>query len=340
MREDQVMTNFQASKQLVRDFYSALDAADNEEINGVIQRFTSDDYLWRGMHPFYEQHSADDVADVFWKPFRTSFSSVQRRPDVFMAGLNDCDGFQSEWVCCMGHLMGLFDKEWLGIPPTGKMTFLRFCEFHRIEDGKIQETALFCDIISIMKQAGLEPLPPQTGAFFITPGPKTHDGLLFDAQDPAEGEKTLALINKMIHELTADYWESSEAHLGQSWHKDMIWFGPAGIGATYTRERYGKQHQHPFRAHLDDIVFNGHVTRFAEGHFGGFFGWANLSMKAGGNFMGLPASDRPTEMRVVDIYRRDGELLAENWIFIDILHFLYLQGLDVLGRMRELRPGG
>ena len=52
--------------------------------------------------------------------------------------------------------------------------------------------------------------------------------------------------------------------------------------------------------------------------------------------MGLPASDRPTEMRVVDIYRRDGDKLSENWIFIDILHFLSLQGMDVLDRMKTI----
>jgi hypothetical protein len=50
--------------------------------------------------------------------------------------------------------------------------------------------------------------------------------------------------------------------------------------------------------------------------------------------MGLPKGPR-ADMRVVDIYRRDGEKLAENWIFIDILHFLNMQGLDVLGRMNS-----
>ena len=49
--------------------------------------------------------------------------------------------------------------------------------------------------------------------------------------------------------------------------------------------------------------------------------------------MGLPASDIRAEMRVVDIYRRDGDKLAENWIFIDILHWLNQQGQDVLGRL-------
>jgi hypothetical protein len=39
------------------------------------------------------------------------------------------------------------------------------------------------------------------------------------------------------------------------------------------------------------------------------------------------------EMRIVDLYRREGDLLAENWIFIDHLHFLNQLGYDVLGRM-------
>lgn len=330
------MSDFQASKQLVRDFYAALDSAGPDAIPEVLHRFTGRDYQWRGMHPFYEQTGADAVAQVFWQPFRQAFSRVQRRQDVFMAGLNDCDNFQSEWVCSMGHLMGLFDENWLGIPASGKMGFLRYCEFNRVEGGRITETALFVDIIGLMQQVGLNPLPMQTGAAIITPGPMTHNGLLFDAQDPRESRKTLDLVNRMTRELTGSGMRSDGAELGNTWHDDMLWFGPAGIGATYTRARYDQQHQGPFARGLEDIVFNGHVSRIAEGEFAGWFGWANLSMKASGGFLGMPASDRPTEMRVVDIYRRDGDRLAENWIFIDLLHFLYLQGLDVLGRSRGI----
>ncbi len=54
--------------------------------------------------------------------------------------------------------------------------------------------------------------------------------------------------------LTTSYMRSPEEELARTWHKDMIWFGPAGIGATYTRERYEKQHPNPFRAHQDDIA--------------------------------------------------------------------------------------
>jgi hypothetical protein len=45
-------------------------------------------------------------------------------------------------------------------------------------------------------------------------------------------------------------------------------------------------------------------------------------------------------MRVVDIYRRQGDRLAENWVYIDLLHFLNLQGMDVLGRLKETRWRG
>lgn len=330
------MTDFQSSKALVLKFYEELDSAGDADIAGVLARHTAEGYHWRGMHPFYEQDGAQAVADVFWRPFRRAFTSIQRRPDVFFAGLNEIDGFKSVWVCSMGHLMGLFDEDWLGIPSTGKMGFLRYVEFNRVAAGKIQETALFCDVIGVMQQAGLNPLPTQTGAALITPGPRTHAGLLYEAQDPQTGVETLALINRMITDLSGDSLHSDQETLAATWHDDMIWYGPAGIGATYTRERYEVQHQGPFSDGLADIRGHGHLCRMAEGCFGGFFGWANLSMKPRGGFLGLPASDTRAEMRVVDIYRRDGDKLAENWVFIDLLHFLSMQSLDVLGRMRRI----
>ena len=331
----------------MREFHAALDRASDDEVESVLGEHTTSGYAWRGMHPFHEQSGAAAVTEVFWAPLRRAFSPIQRRPDIFLAGHNneeDGDHAPGVWVCEMGHLMGLFDQHWLGIPPTGKMTFLRYAEFNRVDAGKIAETALFCDVISVMQQAGQYPLPPQTGAAFIHPGPRTHDGLLFDEHDPAAGLATMDLVNRMVDHLL-ELNERSNATgddscppelLAQTWRDDMIWYGPAGIGATYTIPRYQEQHQMPFRQNLYDKVFNGHVARFAEGDYACFFGWANLTNKARGGFLGLPGNDTPADMRVVDVYRREGDKLAENWIFIDLLHYLSMQGLDVLARMRDL----
>ncbi len=328
------MTNYQDSKALVLKFHQALEAASADDVGSVLDQYTSSDYRFRGVHPFNELDGADAVADTVWKPLLTAFTPLQRRQDIFMAGTNSVDG--TEWVTSMGKFMGLFDNDWLGIPATGKITLLPYVEFNRISDAKICESAFFCDIISVMKQVGLTPLPIQTGAEIINPGPRTHDGLLFGIQDEAESRKTLELVNRMCDDLVSDGLESPSKHLAETWHEDMIWFGPSGIGATYTIERYQAQHQGPFGAGLEDIVFNGHVCNYAEGHYAGWFGWPNLTMTSSGGFMGLPASDRRLDMRVVDIYRRDGDKLAENWIFIDMLYWLIQQDVDVLERMRQI----
>jgi predicted ester cyclase len=257
-----------------------------------------------------------------------------------MAGQNTIESQGGVWVVSMGHLMGLFDHSWLGIPPTGKIAMLRFCEFNRVEDGKITETAMYFDIPHLMVQAGLYPFTTQTAAHLVQPGPMTHEGLMFDKQNPSSGEKTLFVIESMIKDL--GQWDnelSLEDELRQTWAEDMIWWGPEGVGATYTIERYAKQHSGPFRAGFTDRSKTNHIARLAEGNFGGFFGWPNFSATPSGGFMGMPATNTPGEFRVIDIYRRDGDKLAENWVFIDLLHFWKMQGVDILARTTGIRAG-
>lgn len=325
------MPDFQEAKRLVRGHHAALDAADPEAAGESLARDTAPDYLWRGYHPFGELHGAGAVAARFWTPLKRALTRMQRREDVFFAGANSLDGAPGVWVVSMGHLMGLFDQPWLGIRPTGKMAFLRYCTFHRVEGGRIHETAMYFDIPHLMTQAGQPAFPTGTAQHLVQPGPVSHDGLLLQPQPPEEGTATLAAINAMITDL--GQWKSGlplEEELARTWHDDMIWWGPEGIGATYTIGRYAKQHSGPFRAGFADRSATRHIARLAEGHYGGFFGWPNFTARPTGGFMQQPGSDTPGEFRVIDIYRRAGDKLAENWVFIDLLHFWKNQGRDFL----------
>ncbi|WP_298679645.1 ester cyclase [uncultured Lentibacter sp.] len=330
--------DFQSEKQVVRDYYEALERADVASLADVQTEFYAAESLWRGFHPFDEITSPEEVAKRFWAPLKTSLSSLQRRMDVFMAGQNTLGG--GVWVCSMGHLMGLFDGAWLGIRPTGKLAMLRYCEFHRVEGGKIAETAMYFDIPHLMVQAGQNPFGPQTAQHMVQPGPRTHDGLMFEPQPEAEGIATMAAIDRMVNDLgTWGLGLPLEEELRRSWHEDMLWWGPEGIGATYTIPRYAKQHSGPFRAAFAERSKTQHICRMAEGSYGGFFGWPNFTAVHKGGFMGLPAGKEKGAFRVIDIYRREGGKLAENWIYIDILHFLKTQGVDVLGRLQSIGTG-
>ncbi|MEZ5751772.1 MAG: ester cyclase [Paracoccaceae bacterium] len=317
------MGDFQSEKQLVLAFHSALDAARPGAEGDVLAQFCTPLLRWRGYLPFGELSGTDSVAARFWAPLRRALTRLRRRPDIFFAGRNEIDGFQSVWVVSMGHLYGLFDQPWLGIAPTGKMAFLRYAEFHRVQDGRIVETAMYFDIPHLMIQAGLTPFAGQRGAHLVQPGPATHDGLLTGPQPAAEGEATLALINRMISDL--GQWRGAlplEEELRRTWDEDMIWWGPAGIGATCTIERYAQQHSGPFRAAFSERSGTGHVARLAEGHFGGFFGWPNFNAVHSGSYLGIEPTGKRCNFTVIDIYRRSGDRLAENWVFIDIPAFL------------------
>ena len=323
----------------MRAWHAALTNAADDELAAVMARFTAPDYRWRGFHPFGELEGGETVATQFWAPLKASLRHMQRREDIFFAGQNAMDAAGGVWVVSMGHLMGLFDQPWLRIRPTRKIAMLRYCEFSHVADGMVTESALFFDIPHLMMQAGQNPFGPQTGAALVQPGPMTHDGLLLGPQPPEDGVRTLAAIDYMIDDLAS--WSGGQSEplvdeLRRSWHEDMLWWGPAGIGATYTVPRYAEQHSGPFREAFKTRRFNGHVSKVAEGHYGGFFGWPNLTLKHEGGFMGMPGTGQWGDMRVIDIYRRSGDKLAENWIFIDLLHFWAEQGVDLLARATEI----
>ena len=332
------MKSYQIQKSLILSFYDEIEAANANSIAKVIRKFTKPELQWYGVYPFNEQKGGDAVAEVFWIPFLSAWSNVQRRQDIFLAGTSEIDN--ADWVISMGHFMGLLDGNWLGLPASRKIAFLRYADFNCIKDGKIIRSSFFCDLIGLMHQLGLNPLPLQTGASFVYPGPRTHDGLLIEPQDQQESQKTLKLVNQMIGDLTVlNKNENDCPHpdlLKKTWHDDMIWYGPAGIGASYTIPRYQEQHQFPFRRGLKDKIFNGHICRFAEGNYAGFFGWPNLTNTPIGGFLGLPASNIAADMRVVDIYRREGEKLSENWVLIDLPWWLKQQGVDVLERTKKI----
>jgi len=336
------MTDFQTEKKLVLNYFNELDKVSPNGTIEVIKKYVSKDFHLRATHPFNDLYGIEDVANKLWIPIKKSFSPIQRRMDIFYAGTNSIDNHKTKWVTSMGHLLGIFHKPFLGIKPNHKMAMLRYAEFYRVEDEKIIEGSFFLDVMNFMQQLRINIIPESTGLVGITPGPMTHDGLQFDKKEKQEGIDTNNLIERMAKRLIGEGMESGGMESVQSelildWNNDMIWWGPGGIGASYTIEGYIKGHTAPFEKGLQFVDFTGHIASSAEGKFGGWFGWPNLLMKAKGNYLGLTsASEKISEMRVVDLYRRDNDKLAENWIFIDHLHFLKGLGIDLLDRYHKL----
>ena len=187
------MADFQREKQIVLAYFDAMEQAAPEEAGRVLSSYAAENYDWKGSYPFRSLHGAAEVADAFWIPLKEALSRMQRRQDIFIAGHNAlCPS--EVWVMSMGNFMGNFTGDFLGIRHTGKLITLRYVEFAHVEHEKIRASGIFVDLIGFMAQAGVNPLPKMEGACFVYPGPREHDGLLYEDADEAESKATLQLI--------------------------------------------------------------------------------------------------------------------------------------------------
>ena len=152
-----MVRNYQAS--LDASFAKAKDPLTRLDIaKNALEQHCDSSLYWRGVHPFNIQNSPGAIFDVFYKPLLMAFSALQRRDDLFHAGFSGGHLKEHEanakdpWVCSMGHFMGLFDAPFLDIPPTGRLCFVRYCEFSQVDltTQKIVHQCIHIDILSIM----------------------------------------------------------------------------------------------------------------------------------------------------------------------------------------------
>ncbi len=317
----------QENKKNIWQWLQYLADPDPSKISTQLNKYYHVDTIWHGPHPINEINGAENLHSQFWEPLFESFPDLQRRVDIFLAGrFNDKD-----WVCSTGYYLGTFNNDWLSIPANHKPVYIRYGEFVHVLDSKIKETFVILDILDVMRQAGIWPIATSLGIEGIVPGPASHDGLLLAQQDEKESAVSLKLVEDMLAQLnTPDHaW-------APYWHPNMMWYGPSGIGTTRGIDGFTKFHNDPWDNALSDWKGGHHYARIAEGKFVASGGWPSIYATHNGNgLFGTTATGNKVDLRVMDWWVREGDLLTENWVFIDIPDFLRQIGIDVFQRMRQ-----
>lgn len=295
------------------------------------------DSLWVISHPVNELTGPQAVADGFFAPLLAALPDLERRTDLFFGGWWDgkiCGG-EGFWVTCTGHYLGTFRADLFGIPSNNEPVWLRFGEFYRMVDGRIAEARILLDLVDLARQVGRPILPKPTGMELLVPGPRTQDGLLLSATDAKEGQACLDLVMQMIGGLS-NYDKTDLKSMGMTrfWHPDMMWYGPGGIGTSRAISGFEEHHQKPFLAAIPDRKGGNHRARFGEGAYAASTGWPSIHATHLGPYLGVPASDKAVTMRVMDWWRAENKLLAENWVLLDLPHFFLQMDVDILARAK------
>jgi len=294
--------------------------------DAAVHAFFAPDAAISVVHPFNLCTGPEALLARVLHPMRAAFAGLHRRSDIVMAGRFE----GADWVASSGYLAGTFVRDWLGLPATGKLAFLRHGEFHRIDAGRAVESYIFLDLPELMIACNRWPLPLPAGHTGHLPGPAAPDGLLSEDGDPEAARTSFEIVTAMLGRLATrdESWRPF-------WHPNMLWYGPAAFGSYLGIERFAG-FQVPFEQCFEGwaggAAGNGrtrHFTRFGDANYTCSGGWPSLSGVSVKPFLGQPPTGRMTFFRVCDFWRREGALLTENWVFVDIPHAMLQFGVDL-----------
>ena len=322
------------NKQKTLAFIDELNNADQskDELLIILRKYFSENLILNITKPFEEIVGLDDCVSLFIQPLMHAFQNIENHAYILLGGEYD----SREYVSFTGNFIGTWKEDWLGIPKTNQPAWLRYSTTFLFEKGKIVKAWYFFDILGLIRQAGFN-LFPNKGLELIPPIPMTGDGIVNYCVDKAEGVKTLELTNSMLDAL-GEYDGQSLESMGQErfWDvENMMWYGPSGIGTTRGLKGFQDHHQVPFLKGFPDRGITpkkakDYFTQIGNGNYSCDFGFpAMYGTHNGDGWLGLKATGKNITLRVVDYWRREGDQLKENWVFIDMIDVLEQLGIDV-----------
>lgn len=330
-----------SARTVVEEFWSTFAGGSDAELDAFLSSQVEAEGVWHVSAPFDDVRGTAELRRLL-EGMRGSLGLSRLRRDVSIATEGTED---ATFVSVMGYLEGTWRDRWLGFSDPGAPSALRFGSVHRVDAaGRIAESWVLLDILDLADRAGVANCPGHYDRMLV-PGPASGDaGSSSPATaSPEEATRSLDLVDAMIQGLLSfDGSDLDSMGMERFWSADMRWYGPGGIGTGRSLRGFQDMHQRPFLAAFPDRTAGGErdVAFFAEGAYVFAGGWPNVTGTHGGApYLGVPAGGGPVGMRVMDWWRREDDLLVDNWVIIDMIDLL-----EQLGRPMivdgELRPSG
>ena len=326
------------NKAMVLPLRDALRRGDQAEAQSLFCKIFADDVLVKINAPFQEIKGVQNLWDKVYAPLFLAFPDLEKRDFIVMAGPRWGVDHQEKWIGLGGNFIGLFSKDWLGIPATSRPAFMRYHEYWRIEDGKVVEVEALWDIPQLMVQAKAWPMASQLGQEWLCPGPADGQGIIHVPFDAEKADHSVGLIWEMLHELKQGDADHPSRGLGEYWHDHALWYGPTGIGTGRGHQDITRIVLQGFRKglsdnirHLEDSVFFGDQDLVA------FTGWPSAhATHTGDGFLGLAPTGKRFERRSLDFWRIENGLITENWVMVDMIDIYAQLGINVFDRMKSM----
>ena len=126
---------------------SMVDGLNDHRIEDIGE-FFSENFRWMGNFGCGTKSGLKEFQDNWQKPFQEAFSNK--------VCIDEARLFMGEWAAAFGRQEATHSGEFMGIQPTGKKVEIRYMDFWKVSEGKIQDNWVMVDFPFVMKQLGVD----------------------------------------------------------------------------------------------------------------------------------------------------------------------------------------
>ena len=126
---------------------SMVDGLNDHRIEDIGE-FFSENFRWMGNFGCGTKSGLKEFQDNWQKPFQEAFSNK--------VCIDEARLFMGEWAAAFGRQEAIHSGEFMGIKPTGKKVEIKYMDFWKVSEGKIQDNWVMVDFPFVMKQLGVD----------------------------------------------------------------------------------------------------------------------------------------------------------------------------------------
>ena len=124
-----------------------VDGLNDHRINDIGE-FFKDNFRWKGNFGCGTKNGLEEFQNYWQKPFQEAVSEK--------VCIDEARLFMGEWAAAFGRQEAIHSGEFMGIAPTGKKVEIRYMDFWKVSEGKIENNWVMVDFPYVMSQLGID----------------------------------------------------------------------------------------------------------------------------------------------------------------------------------------
>lgn len=140
-------TDLSKTKETRNVIENMIDGLNDHRIEDIGE-FFSKDFRWMGNTGCGFKKGLKEFQDNWQRPFQAAFSNK--------VCIDEGRLFMGEWAAAFGRQEAVHSGEFMGIKPTGKKVEIRYMDFWKVTEGRIQDNWVMVDFPYVMAQLGID----------------------------------------------------------------------------------------------------------------------------------------------------------------------------------------